>query len=423
LFFGHPLALGSSVMVGTVVGLLFTGLSQMRDGYRFESLTDIPLQVRSICVNWLAAWVFLAFTAFAVKSNGDFSRISTVVMMVVTPGAIFAARRSINRWFSRAVSEGLVAHDRLAILQIGSGVDIPAKILSEFAIVHSQVLPVSVVTSFQADLEAFVRDTVNSRARKVLVQVPLANLSVIDELSEHLRRLPIPSMIVTDEWLMRAFQRPTALHGELAAFELQAPPLTLLQRAQKRAIDTVASSLGLFFLSPVLAVVAIAVKLDTPGPIFFRQRRLGFNGKEFRIFKFRSMRVIEDGGAVRQAARNDHRITRIGRFIRASSLDELPQLLNVLRGEMSLVGPRPHAIAHDNHFDSLIGDYSLRRHMKPGLTGWAQVNGHRGETPTTAHMSARVEHDLWYIANWSIWLDLWILMRTAKELVTNRDVF
>ena len=171
-----------------------------------------------------------------------------------------------------------------------------------------------------------------------------------------------------------------------------------------------------------MILVALAVKLEAPGPILFRQRRLGFNGKEFQILKFRSMRVLEDGEDVRQAARHDDRVTRVGRFIRATSIDELPQLLNVVRGDMSLIGPRPHARAHDDQFDRQIGDYSLRRHMKPGLTGWAQVNGHRGETPTTAHMSARVEHDLWYIANWSIWLDIWIMLRTAKELVTNRDV-
>jgi lipopolysaccharide/colanic/teichoic acid biosynthesis glycosyltransferase len=172
-----------------------------------------------------------------------------------------------------------------------------------------------------------------------------------------------------------------------------------------------------------MILAAVAVKLDSPGPILFRQRRLGFNGRQFYILKFRSMLVMEDGANIQQAKRVDDRVTPVGRFIRATSIDELPQFLNVLRGEMSLIGPRPHAIAHDNHFDDLISDYSLRRHMKPGLTGWAQINGHRGETPTTEHMRARVEHDLWYIANWSIWLDIWIMLRTAKELVINRSVY
>lgn len=419
----HSLSFLASAMIGAIVGIFFVGINQLRDGYSLDILTDAPLQVRSICVNWLGAWVFLGFTAFALKSTGEFSRFSTGVMIITTPGLMFALRHVARRVFYRALSDGIIAHDRVAILQVGRGVAIPSQVLSEFSIVHSQVLPVAEVQCIGEDMAAFVRDTVTAGARKVLVQLPTTHLSLIDDLSEHLRRLPIPSMIVTDEWLARAFQRPAALNGKITAFQLLAPPLNLLQRAQKRALDLSTASLGLLLLSPLMMLVALAVKVDSPGPVLFRQRRLGFNGREFQIFKFRSMRVLEDGGQVRQAARNDDRVTRIGRFIRASSIDELPQLLNVLHGDMSLIGPRPHAIAHDDHFDKLISDYSLRRHMKPGLTGWAQVNGHRGETPTTAHMSARVEHDLWYIANWSIWLDIWIMLRTAKELVTNRDVY
>ena len=323
----------------------------------------------------------------------------------------------------QALSDGRVTHDRVSILQIGTGVSIAAEILADFAIVHSQVLPLTEGGAVDCDLSAFIRETANSKARKVLIQLPAANLSLIDELAEQLRRLPIPSMIVTDEWLTRAFQRPTELHGELTAFELQAPPLTLMQRVQKRLLDLVASSAGLLLLMPLLVIVGIAVKLDSPGPILFRQRRQGFNGRVFEIYKFRSMSVMEDGVDIRQAARADRRVTRVGRFIRSTSLDELPQLFNVMRGDMSLIGPRPHAIAHDTHYDSLISDYSLRRHMKPGVTGWAQIHGHRGETPTTAHMLTRVEHDLWYIAHWSIWLDIWIMLRTTKALLANREVY
>lgn len=413
----------SSLMVGAVVGSFFFVITQLQNGYSIDNLTKSPFRVRRICADWLASWVVLAFIAFALKSSNDYSRLPIAVIIVFTPAAIIGLRSLVGHYFVHALSLGLISRDPVAVLQIGSGVELPSKALQDFSIVYSQVVSLNGSSTFSEDLSAFVREATASGARKVVVQAPAAHLSLLEELAEHLRRLPVPCLILTDAWMARAFQRPTPLNGELTAFELQAPPLTILQRVQKRSLDLAASSLGLLLLSPLMILAAVAVKLDSPGPILFRQRRLGFNGRQFYILKFRSMLVMEDGANIQQAKRVDDRVTPVGRFIRATSIDELPQFLNVLRGEMSLIGPRPHAIAHDNHFDDLISDYSLRRHMKPGLTGWAQINGHRGETPTTEHMRARVEHDLWYIANWSIWLDIWIMLRTAKELVINRSVY
>jgi undecaprenyl-phosphate galactose phosphotransferase/putative colanic acid biosynthesis UDP-glucose lipid carrier transferase len=162
----------------------------------------------------------------------------------------------------------------------------------------------------------------------------------------------------------------------------------------------------------LLATTALLIKLDSPGPILFSQWRSGFNGRLFRIFKFRSMTVLEDGPVIRQATRDDPRVTRVGRWLRRTNIDELPQLFNVLRGEMSLVGPRPHAAAHDSEYERKIADYAFRFQFKPGITGWAQSNGCRGETRTLDLMSKRVEYDLWYVNNWSVWLDLRILFRT-----------
>ena len=170
-------------------------------------------------------------------------------------------------------------------------------------------------------------------------------------------------------------------------------------------------------LAPLMLTAAILIKLDTPGNVIFRQSRRGFNGKPFEIWKFRSMCVSENGQTITQATKQDARVTRVGRVLRKTSVDELPQLWNVLRGEMSLVGPRPHALAHDNYYDQVIGNYVYRHHMKPGLTGWAQVNGFRGETPTIDLMEKRVEYDVWYVSNWSIWLDLKIMVRTAATLM------
>ncbi len=172
-----------------------------------------------------------------------------------------------------------------------------------------------------------------------------------------------------------------------------------------------------------MVLTAFAIKLDGPGPVIFRQRRKGFNGQEFVMLKFRTMSVQEDGEVVSQAVRHDPRVTPIGQVLRSASIDELPQLLNVLRGEMSLIGPRPHALAHDDQFQKSVGDYAFRHHVKPGLTGWAQCNGSRGATPSVEDVARRVKLDLWYINNWSLLLDLQILIKTAFEVIRKRNAY
>ena len=181
----------------------------------------------------------------------------------------------------------------------------------------------------------------------------------------------------------------------------------------KRVFDLLSASAALVLLSPLLLAIVALIKFDSPGPIFFIQRRRGFNLEEFPIWKFRTMTALDDGDVVRQATQNDMRVTRIGRLLRKYSLDELPQLFNVVRGEMSLVGPRPHAVAHDRFFEKRIARYPRRLNMKPGITGWAQVNGFRGATETDDAMSRRVEHDLYYIDNWSVSFDFYIVLLTV----------
>jgi putative colanic acid biosysnthesis UDP-glucose lipid carrier transferase len=197
---------------------------------------------------------------------------------------------------------------------------------------------------------------------------------------------------------------------------VQRPPLTAMERLLKRGFDVSFALLALLMLSPLMIMIALLIKLDSKGPVFFRQTRRGCNGQPFHILKFRSMTVMENGATIRQATVNDPRVTRMGRFIRTTSIDELPQFWNVLRSEMSVVGPRPHAIAHDDQYGALITDYASRRHVKPGLTGWAQINGYRGETASVEIMEHRVAHDLWYIDNWSLLLDVEITLRTAFKL-------
>jgi putative colanic acid biosynthesis UDP-glucose lipid carrier transferase len=187
--------------------------------------------------------------------------------------------------------------------------------------------------------------------------------------------------------------------------------------------DIILASLILILISPLMLAVAIGVKLSSPGPVLFRQRRYGLDGKDIVVYKFRSMTVCEDGSDVPQAKKNDVRVTPFGAFIRRTSLDEFPQFINVLQGRMSIVGPRPHAIAHNEIYRKLIKSYMVRHKVKPGITGWAQVNGFRGETETLKKMEKRIEYDLDYIRNWSIYLDLWIIFRTIVVVLKNRNAY
>jgi putative colanic acid biosynthesis UDP-glucose lipid carrier transferase len=207
-----------------------------------------------------------------------------------------------------------------------------------------------------------------------------------------------------------AFSAPVPAGGLLA----DAIACSGWRAAAKRGIDIVLASAILVLASPVMAAAAAAIRMDGPGPVLFRQTRVGLHNREFVIFKFRSMRLsLESCHDLPQATRGDARVTRVGRFLRRTSLDELPQVFNVLRGDMSLVGPRPHAVQHHHKYAALITDYPGRHRMRPGITGWAQVQGCRGETEVLEKMARRVNHDLNYIRNWSIRLDLLILLRTA----------
>lgn len=181
----------------------------------------------------------------------------------------------------------------------------------------------------------------------------------------------------------------------------------------KRVEDLVIGSLITLLILPVLVAVAIGVKLSSPGPVLFKQDRYGLGGKKIKVWKFRSMRVMENDAVVTQATKNDPRVTKFGAFIRRTSLDELPQFVNVLQGSMSIVGPRPHAVAHNEEYRVLVDNYMIRHKIKPGITGWAQINGYRGETETVDKMEKRIQYDIQYMQNWSLWLDIKIIFMTV----------
>ena len=200
-------------------------------------------------------------------------------------------------------------------------------------------------------------------------------------------------------------------------------PFTGINEIVKRASDVVLSSLILILTSPLLLAIALGVRLSSPGPVIFKQRRNGLDGSEFTVFKFRSMTTQDNGPVVVQACKNDPRVTRFGAFLRRTSLDELPQFFNVLQGRMSIVGPRPHAVAHNEHYRQAIKAYMVRHKVRPGITGWAQVNGLRGETDDVAKMRTRLEYDLEYLRNWSPWLDFRIILRTIRLVFFDRSAY
>jgi Undecaprenyl-phosphate glucose phosphotransferase len=269
-------------------------------------------------------------------------------------------------------------------------------------------------------LSAFVR---NSDAREVLLALPWTERDRIELVRNHLKGLPVSARLLPDSQIRMLTNYASSGQQRILSLEIQRAPLNIAEQTVKRALDLVIGSLALIFFMPAMAFTALAIKIDGPGPVFFLQNRRGFNGRDFVMIKFRTMTVQENGSTITQATRNDPRVTRIGRLLRAASADELPQLVNVLRGEMSLIGPRPHALAHDNYFENLLQDYAYRHHVKPGMTGWAQVNGLRGATPSVEQISRRVEMDLWYINNWSLWLDIQILIKTFFEVARKRNAF
>ncbi|WP_408949872.1 undecaprenyl-phosphate glucose phosphotransferase [Lysobacter sp. Hz 25] len=268
-------------------------------------------------------------------------------------------------------------------------------------------------------LEGLVRD---GRVDQILVALPAGAQGRNEALAQRLRRLSVQVLLIPDMSTFRFAHRSMVPVGGVPMFVVAEPPLQGWSPVYKRCEDLILSSLALLALSPLLLLVAAAVKLDSPGPVLFRQKRYGYNQRLIEVYKFRSMHHhLRDAHAERQTGRDDPRVTRVGRFIRKTSLDELPQLFNVLGGSMSLVGPRPHATATKAAnvlFEDAVEEYVARHRVKPGITGLAQINGYRGETDTLQKIQKRVEYDLEYIENWSLWLDLSILLRTVPAVLS-----
>lgn len=259
--------------------------------------------------------------------------------------------------------------------------------------------------------------------KDVFITLPLTSQPRIQSLLESLQNTTASIHFVPDIFGVSVIQGRLEDMGGVPVVGLMVAPFTGINGFIKRVSDIVLSSLILLMISPILLMLAIGVKMSSPGPVIFRQRRTGLDGEIIEVYKFRSMRAEDNGPVVKQATRDDPRITPFGAVIRKTSLDELPQFVNVLQGRMSIVGPRPHAVAHNEQYRKLVKAYMARHKVKPGITGWAQVNGLRGETDTLDKMAARIEYDLEYLRNWTLGLDLLIIARTVKLVFLDRSAY
>lgn len=419
------------------VGLLasFIYILRMRGSghYDFPECAKPRVELANILVYWLTTGMLLAFFAFLLKIGVAYSRGAFILFYFVAPVGLLGIRKATKIGLELAIARGAFA--RRDIVLVGD-FDEVAALEPQDILLFAGAAEVSRFTlsgndghtrpseSDRRTLDSLVSFVRANNCREILLAFPWTDTEKISLVREAVKVLPVSAKLLPDT-RVRSLTHYSSSAGkqDVLAIEVQRAPLSTAERLAKRMMDIVVASAALIFLFPWLVLTAIAIKLDGPGPILFRQRRKGFNGQEFVMLKFRTMSVQEDGAVVSQATRNDPRVTPIGRVLRSASIDELPQLVNVLNGEMSLIGPRPHALAHDDYFQKIVSEYAFRHHVKPGLTGWAQCNGARGATPSVELIERRVKLDLWYIHNWSLLLDFRILMKTCFEVIRKRNAY
>ncbi|MFT4098712.1 MAG: exopolysaccharide biosynthesis polyprenyl glycosylphosphotransferase [Rhodoblastus sp.] len=403
------------LQLGLFVSLMFATANMMRDEYALTNYLQIAGHVRRTFLLWNVVSACALVFGFVTKTTGDFSRATIVVFYFVGLSALIATRAGVVRLVRASASAGGIPLKRVFL--VGYEADVEG-----FAARYQpwesgmQVVAAAVLRgreTLEEDLALAAASARMLRPDDVFILAPWSESGVIDACIDVFMRVPASIHLGPERVLDRFVDARISRVGGVSSLHLVRRPLSSGEVALKRTFDVFAAAAAVALLSPLFALAALAIRLDSPGPVFFLQRRYGFNQEPFRIFKFRTMRTMDDGRHVPQAQVDDPRITRVGRFLRRTNIDELPQLLNVLSGEMSLVGPRPHALAHDQMYEQAIAFYARRHNVKPGITGWAQVNGLRGDTAAEGKMRSRVEHDLWYIDNWSPLLDLRILWLTV----------
>ena len=429
-----PFPLGYLFATLCLAGIFVLSSGWGRD-YSLKRLLDPKEQFRSLLLHWHTAFSIFVFALFMTYATDFYSRGSIIVQYVaglaaaaivrfVTVQLVMRGLRTGTLRGKRVVVVGepsLVGHAVRRLKGEGQGADIVSvlELDRDKLYAESEAAKREVARAVRA-IERIARSNVID---DVVIGLPWQARERIRAFVDGLAAVPATVHLAPDlDWAWTPAPVVSRI-GYFPTVRLVSAPMTLRDRIVKRTFDLILASVLIVLAAPLLALIALLVKLDTPGPVLFRQRRNGFNQREFRVFKFRTMTTLEDGPVVRQATRGDERVTRVGRLLRATNLDELPQLFNVLAGHMSFVGPRPHAVAHNNEYEEQIRLYARRHNVKPGITGWAQVNGYRGQTDSIDKMRRRVEHDLFYIDHWSLTFDIKILVMTALSPRSYRNAF
>jgi putative colanic acid biosysnthesis UDP-glucose lipid carrier transferase len=424
-WFDEPIVRSDLTLCLLIFALTFPGRNRFGDR---------PLNAAvDITTSWLSLLVILALCGYATRSLGFFDERVLMWWALLTPVlqwlAVYSGRKLLRRLAS-------LPENRRSAVVVGAGA-LGVKVSRAFQARGD--IGLSFLGYFDDRADDRVDDDATGQrlgnlkqvapyvrlhgVHEVYITLPLGSQPRIVELLEQVQGTTASVFFVPDVFGISIIQGRLQDMNGVPVVGLQETPFTGTNRLVKRVSDVVLASIILVLIAPVLLAIAIGVKLSSPGPAIFRQRRNGLDGEEIIVYKFRSMRAQDNGAVVVQATKDDPRITPFGAFIRRTSLDELPQFINVLQGRMSIVGPRPHAVAHNEQYRQIIKAYMVRHKVKPGITGWAQVNGHRGETDTVEKMQARVEYDLEYLRNWSLGLDLQIIARTVKLVFFDHNAY
>jgi putative colanic acid biosynthesis UDP-glucose lipid carrier transferase len=381
-----------------------------------------------IVLEWAGVVCILLLVGFAFKVTAQFSRATMLTWFAITPIALYVSHlaRRRARWL---VANSNYAPSYLIIGANSVGFELLRRLprkgfLGFFDFRSADRLPDTIdpahLVGHCKDVAEFAR---THGVTSIYIALPLSNVPRIGEMVRELRDTTASIYFVPDVFAFDLIQGRLVEINGMPAISVCDTPFHGMNAVSKRATDIVLAGAALLVLWPLLLLIAIAVKITSQGPVLFRQRRYGLNGEEILIYKFRSMTVCEDGAVVNQATRGDQRVTPLGRILRSTSLDELPQLLNVLEGKMSVVGPRPHAVAHNEQYRKLINGYMIRHKVRPGITGWAQVNGLRGETDTLEKMTERVRFDLDYLSHWTPWMDVKIIFKTLWVVARDHNAY
>jgi len=387
--------------------------------YRMWPGGSLAAMVGRVTFGWLATWVMLIVLLAMTKSAESFSRIWLLTWLIVA---------TMTLWMGRITSFFVMAHMRRGGYQHKSVVLYgDTKMLStvrtriEQATWSGYDIVSTVLHGDGTDIGAL---DASLKPDEIWISLSMADQAQLDDVMHALRHSVANIRLLPDLMMYQILNHGMSITVGIPMIDISVSPMFGSRRVVKALQDYAVASLALLMLSPVLLLIAAAIKLTSKGPILFQQKRHGWNDEEIWVYKFRSMEMHkESDGAVTQALRDDPRVTPLGRFLRKSSLDELPQFFNVLQGRMSVVGPRPHALKHNSDYVKLIPKYALRHKVKPGITGWAQICGYRGETDTLDKMEGRIKHDLYYLEHWSLWMDLKIIAMTPLATVQNKNVY